>query len=698
MAFVHAKTTPKASNDALSTGLQKEFDKVLEKLEVASDKPSTTTEPAASVDPLSLFVRARFDDAEKARKTLESRWLKDLRQYRGQYEPESMCRMDPNRSKAFMRVTRTKVKTLTARLTDLLFPANGDKNWGITSTPMPDYTKEQREQLAMLYQQETQQPITPEELDLLVKESADQKVRKMEKTMEDQLVSVKYRSICRDAIQSGHIYGTGILKGPLVNIESNRQYKKVSSSSGEDKWVLQEFDSITPFAEVVSIWDIYPDMEAYDISQCRYIVQRRKMDKHALMNLAKRSDFNGSRIRSVLKQFPDGDLQKKDFEVDLQTMGGAVSSGTTQSNASKKYEVLEFYGYVDAEDLARHGVDIPEKFNGHIELAANVWVLGTQVIKASLAPMEGTQWPYYFYYFDKDETCIFGEGVCSIMRDTQELINSTFRAMFDNAAISAGPQMEVNMQYFPEDEDLTDIRPFKVWVRHGEGIEANNPAIRVFSLPSYTNELIALANLLEKYSDEVTTIPRYMWGESAGGGAGRTSSGLSMLMGSANMSIKDLVKNFDDGVTVPFITAMYYWNMQFNTDESIKGDYGVVARGTSSLIAKEVYSQTLLQFANITNNPVDLPMVKRANLIRSIAEALDIGDKNFVLSDKEIQVQQQQQAKAQAEERDWMNMLIETARENGISPEALADSMKNARSTVQENFQAASEQQRQQQG
>lgn len=105
--------------------LQKEIEKVLDEVNVdgKTDKKEG--------DDLAKFVSSCFEESENARKEIEDRWLTDLRQYRGQYDPDTISKMDPNRSKAYIRITRTKVKTVDSRLCDFLFPANGDKNWGI---------------------------------------------------------------------------------------------------------------------------------------------------------------------------------------------------------------------------------------------------------------------------------------------------------------------------------------------------------------------------------------------------------------------------------------------------------------------------------------------------------------------------------------------------------------------------------------
>ena len=59
-------------------------------------------------------------------------------------DPDVLAAIGPNRSKAFVRKTRVKVKTIDSRVADLLFPAGSEKNWEIDTTPVPSVSKEQR--------------------------------------------------------------------------------------------------------------------------------------------------------------------------------------------------------------------------------------------------------------------------------------------------------------------------------------------------------------------------------------------------------------------------------------------------------------------------------------------------------------------------------------------------------------------------
>jgi hypothetical protein len=110
-------------------------------------------------------------------------------------------------------------------------------------------------------------------------------------------------------------------------------------------------------------------------------------------------------------------------------------------------------------------------------------------------------------------------------------------------------------------------------------------------------------------------------------------------------------------VTRPFLQSLYAWNMQFNDDDSIKGDFDVKARGTASLVAKEVRAQQLNNFAQMTANPMDAPYIKRDKLNAARAEANELSD--IVKTEDEMaaeqnspqaqQAQQAQQALAQSQ-------------------------------------------------
>lgn len=585
---------------------------------------------ASSFTTLGVTLLAEFSQAENERRMTEQRWLQDLRQYRGQYDPEVLAKIGPNRSKSFVRKTRVKVKTVNARCMDLLFPANTSRNWNMQPTPKPTVAPEQRKQIARLLQQASQPPEpqpgqppqpappapTKEDVDKAVDQMVKSAAVEMQKTIDDQLAETRYKEVAKQVIGSGNLYGTGVLKAPLVERKIRQRFVQEGG-----KWKLKTETYVVPFVEYVPLWRWFPDMTATNLQDCRFVYERHLMTKTAVLKLADRKSFAGAVIKNHVTSNPNGLLRPRYYDSELKMIGDRTA---TQVQNNGQYEIFERWGWLDGEQLIGIGVKIPED-RRHESFFSNVWLLPNgEVIRAVLQPINGVTWPYHLYYFDKDETSIFGEGLASVMRDDQVMMNSGVRMILDNAAITAGPQLEVNMRLLAKNEKAEEMFPFKIWPRTGD--DAGSPAVRVLDMPSHLAELQGIVGMFDDNLDEVTAIPRYMSGENATNGAAGTASGMSMLMGAASIVMKDLITSFDEGITKPFITALYRWNMQFSRNDKIKGDFDVVASGAASMVAKEVRAQLLDNFAAVSANPLDAPYVKREVLMRQRAEAHDLVD------------------------------------------------------------------------
>lgn len=585
-------------------------------------------------DSLALFVRERFTRASADRKEHEDAWIKDLRQYKGVYDPEIESQIEKGRSKAYIRLTRTKVKAMDARVFDALFPGGEEKNYSIDPTPVPEMDEAAKSEIAQIAQGMDQ--LNEEELEKVIEQVAKGRAQKMAKEIDDQLLDIKYADICRDVIHSGHLYGTGVLKGPLVESRTKRKWTKASGVHA-----IAEERINRPFAEHVSIWDIYPDLSARDLSECEFIIQRHRMLRHQVRALGK-VGFDKAVINDHLKDNRDPELKAESYE------GIVESINISQTNAkNNKYELLEYWGAVDGYSLKDCGCEIADD-QLDMEYEANVWTLGDKVIKVKLNPFEHQERPFHFYYFEKDELSVFGLGIPRVYRDPQMLFNASIRLAIDNAARSAHPIVEVNGRMLRDGEDPRAAFSGRVYVTDVQGNEASHPAVRVSMVDSHTRELLQLADLFKQLGDEATTIPSYTHGEQDNGVA-KTVGGLSMLMGATNITLKDVARNFDNGITKPFIRQMNDWNMQFSDKEEIKGDYQINALGSTSLVAKEVRANQLSQFNQSTQNQFDAPFIKRVELLRKRAESLDLRPGDIIKSDEEIKLeadlaQQQQQA------------------------------------------------------
>jgi len=656
MAITPAKTEKKSE-------FQRTFDQV-QNQPVTDPTDADSVQAKAAAQSLAPFqtdvgniLNMEWNMAESNKLFDERRFLRALRQYRGIYDPEVLNAIHPNRSKAFIRLTRTKVKTYDARMMDIKFPANNDMDWNIQPTEVPELSPEVITDLAtQIFDQTGQIPSKDQLMDIVGKISSASAER-MQSEIQDQLQEFDYRNTIRQVIHSGHVFGTGVLKGPMVKEKVTKRWMQVG-----DTWKQLKIKQLIPTAQFVPVWDIYPDMSAKEPKDLRYVWQKHLYTKNRLYKLSKRSDFKGEAIRAYIDAYPDGNADYKHYESGLREMSSNMKSdGDTQLPKKEKYELHERWGFMSVENAK---MLLPNEDQSTWdamgpEVACNIWLIDDIIIKAIISPVEGAELPYYFYYFDKDETSIFGDGIPEIMRDPQSLYNASVRAMLDNAAISAGPIIEANIDLLADGEDPLAVFPFRVFQRIGSGVEAGQQAIRINKLPSYTNEFLGLVEFFQSTADESTTIPRSLSGISeVSGGAAKTATGMSMLMGAANITLKDQVHFMDEGVTSPFIRAMYFWNMEFNKKQDIKGDFNIVARGSKSLVAKEVKMEQINQFLAMTNNELDAQYIKRDVLLRELSEVFDLDKLGFIKSADEVKQSEASTAEAQKREQD-MGILLE---------------------------------------
>lgn len=599
-----------------------------------------------AVDALGPTLLAEFGQAEIERRLTEERWLKDLRQYRGIYEPDVLANIGARRSKAFVRATRVKVKTVDARVADLLFPSNSDRNWTAEPTPSPSIDRETKATLFNALAQQLQRKPSDDELDAAVKKFVAAAAKKMTNVIDDQLAESRYKEVARNVLHSGHLYGTGVLKAPLVERKTRTKYVMQKG-----RWVSKQESYVVPFVDWVPLWRFYPDMSATNLADCRYVYERHLLTRFALAKLASIRSFKGQAIRDYIKSNPKGMKTSRSFDGEIRDIGDRVS---TQAKDDGQYEVIERWGWIDGDQLAGAGVNVPEE-RMHETFFTNVWLLPNgEIIKIVMQPIDGVLWPYHMYYADKDETSIFGDGFASIMRDDQTMINAGTRMVLDNAALTAGPQFEANMALLHSSEKAEEMYPFKIWRRNGT--DPASPAIRVLNIPTGLEEIFPIVAMFKENADDTTAIPRYMQGENATQGAAGTASGMSMLMANASIVMKDLITNYDEGVTRSFIEALYHWNMKFNPDNDCKGDFDIKARGTASLMAKEIRAQQLNEFANATANPMDAPYIKREELLRQRAEAHDLA--SVIKTEEEVAAEQDtDEAKQQAQIAQQMQQL-----------------------------------------
>jgi hypothetical protein len=261
------------------------------------------------------------------------------------------------------------------------------------------------------------------------------------------------------------------------------------------------------------------------------------------------------------------------------------------------------------------------------EYDANVWVVGNYVIKAVLNYDPLGEKPYAKTSFIKCPGAFWGKGIPEIIEDIQNVCNAAARALVNNMGIASGPQVEVNLERLPANEDITQISPWKIWQVMNDPAGSSAPAVRFSQPEDNANTLVAVYDKFSRLADDHSGIPAYLYGDLNVQGAGRTSSGLSMLMGSAGKGIRQVVMHIDSDVIKPIVERQYIYNMRYDEDESIKGDLDIMPRGAINLANKEQMNVRRIEFLTATANQIDMEIMGkdgRAAVLREVAKGLQM--------------------------------------------------------------------------
>lgn len=610
---------------------------------------------------LGASIMAKFDDTERKRTYIETRWLEDLRQYHGRYDPSVEKELDDAESCAlFLNITKPKTHAFCARVMDMVLPTD-EKNWGMEPTPVPEIVGKvdkaaTPEAVAGTTNPETgelEPTTTPEgnvvlQSDILrgIKDEAAERCEDMEAEIDDQLSEAKINALQRKAIEQMGKLGTGIIMGPVIIDEWRVTWKpqpKVDPATGMPTGgkdyvrTLVPNKDMRPGAQWVDCWNFYPDMSAENPEDWAFAFVQYLVNKATFRKYAKRFNFIPAAVERALEQAP--------FNVHmLRWMTELRQLSETSNIIDQRYRLLRYYGELDVDDLRAAGLD-PEAMGVSDVVMGVVWLCGGEVLKVDINPLDSGAMPFNVCYCDKDEASPFGTGIPRLMRGEQESVNAAWRMKHDNAGLSVCPQTVIRANAVtPADGDY-HMKPKKLWYA-ADDVARVNDVFGQFSIDSHQAELDNILQLAIRFADDVTQLPLIMQGEMAPH-ITQTAQGMSLLYNASTVVLRRTVKFFDDHMTVPLINKFYEWNMQFNPREDIKGDFRTVARGSSTLLDKEQQGQALTEAMAMAMQPTWQPYTDMKKLYQQALKAKRIGD--IVLPDEEIKKNlDNQQAQAQA--------------------------------------------------
>jgi len=585
---------------------------------------------------LAQVLKDHFTEVSRKRRLKEMEWIKSLRQYKRQYDPEILSKIRQlEGSEVYPNYTRSKVKPTISRINSIFFPV-ANRAWDLdidTEQPLPSEIINQIN--AQIQQSAQEQQLTKQDIKEIMQNYLSKVKQKVSDILDNELSRMKFEEIFRAVTYSTVVYGTGILKGILTRTKT--VYETHYTNNGIEQVAKTIYE---PYVEYIPIWNVYPDYSTYDPDKISFVFQTHKLSKKELINLSKFDGFDESAIRNYIKQVPDGDYVKPNWEQQLETLSEEQTHGDSIIGV---YQVLEYWGYVDGYLLDN------DTYNPDDNYMVNAWILGDNVIYLSVFDSDETPTStYHFYYYEKDDSSIFGEGLPSILRGTQLTICGAARMMLDNASTVSGPQVEVNLDLLTAGQDVSTYYPRKIWYREGRGQEAQYPAIRAISFDSHIQDYMAIIQTFKQFGDEESNLPAFVWGSTEDIPSNTTATGMTQLSSNTNMSIADIVRGFEKE-NLKLLTQLLEWNRDYNEDYQTEFSVGFIVKGFGyeTQLQKENLLQALAQFNN-SITPQDEIYINKYNLYKHELKLLNIPYNDIIRSPEEVQemIQQQQDPEA----------------------------------------------------
>jgi hypothetical protein len=561
-------------------------------------------------------------------------------------------------SEIYARLTAGKCRGATSLLRDIYL--NQEKPWGLKPTPDPKLPDDIAQTVNELVQMEAMgamkgaptagipgQPPTPDQItdraQQLMASAARAAIKKARieadeafRKLDDILVEGGFYKALEEFLTDLPLFPFACIKGPIVRIEPRvtwQQGKAVTVNKPKMFW------------NRVSGFDVWWTPGVSSIADAA-VIERSRITRQELNQMVGLPGYNQQAISEVLRWYgQSGYVEAQASNTDT-ARAVMESRESPQMNESGMLDMLEYHGYVQGRMLLDYGMDSSQVPDPLLDYFVDVFKIGRYIIKVQISPSLRKRPPYYATSFEKVPGTVVGNALPEILSDIQDAANAALRSLINNMSIASGPQVVVNDDRIAENENSDDLYPWKRWHVVTDPLGSNNgqQPIVFFQPGSNAQELLGVYEKFTQIADELSSIPRYVTGSERLGGAGRTASGLAMLMGNAAKILQTVAANVDSDVIEPVVSELYDMVMLTDQSGTLKGDESIEVLGVNVAMQRETQRQRQLEFLQITANPIDMQImgpVGRANVLRPVADGIGLEGETIVPPEEEIKAMAQ---------------------------------------------------------
>ncbi len=446
------------------------------------------------------------------------------------------------------------------------------------------------------------------------------------------------------------IFPFAAIKGPTVRMCA--QVKWVNGTPVRKQVPKMFWSRVSPF-------DLYWTPTAHNVHEAEF-VERLRLTRADLLACKGLPGYNDDAISQCLDRFHDRGFREWWDVTDVER-ALLENREAWPRTSSSLIDTAEYHGSVSGKTLIEWGMTPEQIPDPEQEYRVTAWLIDRFVIKTQLDPTPSQRAPYYISQFEKIPGTMYGYGLPDLLEDIQTVANSSYRALVNNMGIASGPQVVINdMILAPGETD--DMYPWKRWHVSYDPMMASSgmQPISFYQPDSRAQEIQGLIANLNLMADDVSAIPRYMTGGSQGGGAGRTASGLSMLMSNAAKTLQNVAASIDRDVFEPMLKHLYE-TIMLTMPGVFRGDESVVVKGVVYAVKREQDRTRQLEFLNMTGNPIDMGIVGisgRSKVLGAVANSIGLDWDNIVPDDSTMEAAEAQQKQEQAREQQAHEMQM----------------------------------------
>ena len=622
-------------------------------------KSVAMTPPAPVAPELAGYIRSQFEIMRNHRNTASGwsgRLIEALRVFNGQYSPDKMREVAKfGGSQIYARLTAQKCRAASSLLRDVYLGA--DRPWAVKPPADPDIPPEVLQQIDALLKHEQQMVLQttgqhpPEDaaqkrrLSLMesAKEAARKKAAQQASTSEDRIEEILREGMFYHALAEFivdlPVFPFACLKGPIVKIIPDVVWPPGGGQPTVQQLPKMVWARVSPF-------DVWWTPGVADVAYAN-VIEKSRLTRAELNDLLDLPGFNQDEVRLVLEEYGRGGLYDNWDTTDAER-AVLESRENPAWNRSGLITQMEFHGNVQGVILQEYGM--PGVSDPLRDYHIDAYVIGSHVIKANLSPSPRARHNYFITSFEKVPGTPIGNGLLDMISDIQDVANATLRSLVNNMSIASGPQVVVNDDRCRPEENTDELFPWKRWHVSNDPVGNNaKPPIEFYQPQSNANDLLTVFKAFVDLADDVSAIPKYIGGQ-ASGGAGRTASGLAMLMGNASKILQTVAANIDRDVFEVALMQLADLVLLSDTTGILTGTEDIYVQGVNVAVQRETQRQRQLEFLQHTANPMDMDILGitgRGAVLRSVSQTIGLDGDKVVPTEDALQKRQESKEKGQ---------------------------------------------------